>query len=308
MAAGRKQQVMVGALFILSLVVLIGGVLWFKNFRAGQKSVQVTVSFVSTSGLVKGDMVEVQGVPSGQVTGIRFEAGRALVDLDIDSTVPLTAGTTIVIENVGIMGQKMVSIRPGPPGSPLPEGTILVGSYQPGIPELMADLGGTLDAFGSMAGRIDSLLASMDTGDKQAFQRALSNMDVVMTEMAILMKESRGDMTASLRNLNKTTDALQKALVGKEDQINSTLASAARAAARLDTTMTSFSSTMATVDQTAQSLDALLSKLERGEGSMGKMMTDDAAHDELVATLREMRELFADVERNPKKYVKLSLF
>ncbi len=308
MAAGRKQQVMVGALFLLSLVVLIGGVLWFKNFRAGQKSVQVTVSFISTSGLVKGDMVEVQGVPSGQVTGIRFEEGHALVDLDIDSTVPLTAGTTIVVENVGIMGQKMVSVRPGPPGSPLPEGTILTGSYQPGIPELMADLGGTLDAFGSMAGRIDSLLASMDTGDKQAFQRALANMDIVMTEMAILMKESRGDMTASLRNLNKSTEALQKALVGKEDQINTTFANAARAAARLDTTMSAFSATLVTVDHTAQALDSLLLKLERGDGTLGKMVNDDSVHDELVATLREMRELVADVERNPKKYVKLSLF
>ena len=108
----RSNQIRVGVIFILAVIVLVAGVLWFKNFRISGRNVKATVEFPNTSGLVRGDPVEVSGVPSGQVSQIRYEDGRALVTLDLNRKVKLFRGSRFVIENVGIMGQKLVAIYP----------------------------------------------------------------------------------------------------------------------------------------------------------------------------------------------------
>ena len=66
MASERLRMIQVGVLFIFSILVLIAGVLWFKEFQFGQKRSVVIAEFPSTSGLIKGDNVEVSGVPSSR--------------------------------------------------------------------------------------------------------------------------------------------------------------------------------------------------------------------------------------------------
>ena len=101
----RGREVQVGAVFLLALVALIAGVLWFKDFTLGRKNKVVSVDFPTTSGLLKGDLVEVQGVNSGQVSDIHYEEGHSEVDLELDTGIELYPGTRFVIEYVGIMGQ-----------------------------------------------------------------------------------------------------------------------------------------------------------------------------------------------------------
>ena len=69
----RKLEIQVGIVFVLALAVLVLGVLWFKSYHYRAENVKMTVVFPKTSGLVRGDPVEVLGVPSGQVAEIRTE-------------------------------------------------------------------------------------------------------------------------------------------------------------------------------------------------------------------------------------------
>lgn len=302
MVTERSKHVEVGVLFIASIVALVTGVLWFKDFQFGKQRTQVTVQFPSTSGLVKGDAVEVQGVPSGQVSDIRFESGRALVILDLDKSAEVKEGTRFVIENVGIMGQKMVAVYPVEGNAPLVDpNSVLIGQYQPGIPQLMEDLGGTLDAFGRIAIRLETIMESFDETEAGSLRRTLASTEVMTSEMAAFLKDSRGDLSSAIRNFNDAMVQVNLALNGRADTIGRVLANTERATAHLDSTLT-------TLDGAAARIDSVLARTERGEGSLGKALGDDALYDELVITLRETRTLVADVRENPKKYVKLSLF
>ena len=66
--------------------------------------------------------------------------------------------------------------------------------------------------------------------------------------------------------------------------------------------------TLTALDSAAARVDSVLARMDRGDGTLGRVATDEALYDELVLTLRETRTLVADMRANPKKYVKLSLF
>jgi hypothetical protein len=48
--------------------------------------------------------------------------------------------------------------------------------------------------------------------------------------------------------------------------------------------------------------------VEAGEGTLGKLVNDDAAHDEFLAAVKEVRGLVEEIRDNPKSFIKVSLF
>ena len=56
------------------------------------------------------------------------------------------------------------------------------------------------------------------------------------------------------------------------------------------------------------SLDSIVKRVEAGEGTLGKLVNDDAAHDEFLAAVKEVRGLVEEIRDNPKSFIKVSLF
>lgn len=298
----RSQQIRVGMIFIASIVILVAGVLWFKNFKFGGANNRVTVEFTTTSGLVRGDPVEVRGVPSGQVSQIRFEDGRARVTLDLDKTVTLQADTHFTIENVGIMGQKLVAVYPGRDSVVLdPTSHLFKGGYQPGIPEFMSNLEGVLESFNRVTTRLDAILVAFSDSDQSSLRRTLKNTETITDDLARFTQETQGELSTSVRNFSLAMDDLHRTLTGREAQISALMDNAARTSARADTAL-------AALQAAAMQADSLLSRLNRGDGSMGKMMQDETLYRELTSTLSESRTLLADIKANPKKFFSFSVF
>ena len=59
---------------------------------------------------------------------------------------------------------------------------------------------------------------------------------------------------------------------------------------------------------TAANLDAVLKKLEAGQGSAGLLLNDPGMYRDTRALLQRLDSLTADFQRNPRKYIKFSVF
>ncbi|HSN68762.1 MAG TPA: MCE family protein, partial [Thermoanaerobaculia bacterium] len=59
---------------------------------------------------------------------------------------------------------------------------------------------------------------------------------------------------------------------------------------------------------TATSLDRVVNRLDRGEGSLGKAIQDSTLYMEMRETLKNTNELVKDIKKNPKRYLKIGLF
>ena len=65
---------------------------------------------------------------------------------------------------------------------------------------------------------------------------------------------------------------------------------------------------MANLKSTLSSFDTLLSSIENGEGSVGKLMKDESVYNNLEGATKQLEQLLEDMKLNPKRYVHFSLF
>ncbi len=297
----RNLQIQVGIAFIAGIVILIAGVLWFKGYHFARKSKMVTVEFPSTSGLVSGDPIEVRGVRSGKVSKIGFDEGRAVVDLEMDKRIDLHHDAKFVIENVGIMGQKQVQVDPGRMGRAIPPDSLFfIGTYQPGIPEVVQSMSSTLDAVQRLSVRLDTLMAAFDNIGNASVTRTLNNMVSITDDLAKFLVDTRGELSGSIRNFNEAMGDMHQAL-GAQGPFNEFVRSATRTSTRLD-------STLASLNSLSMRADSVMAQVEAGHGTVGSALRDDRLYHEMVGTVRETRALIEEIRRNPKKYLKISVF
>jgi phospholipid/cholesterol/gamma-HCH transport system substrate-binding protein len=65
------------------------------------------------------------------------------------------------------------------------------------------------------------------------------------------------------------------------------------------------SETVAKLDTTLTNVNNLISGLEQGEGTMGKLLKDEALYNNLKGASKEMEELLRDIKLHPKRYFRI---
>jgi phospholipid/cholesterol/gamma-HCH transport system substrate-binding protein len=51
-----------------------------------------------------------------------------------------------------------------------------------------------------------------------------------------------------------------------------------------------------------------VTRVQSGQGTLGLLATDSALYRETTETMRQFRELMADFQAHPRKYIKVSVF
>jgi len=87
----------------------------------------------------------------------------------------------------------------------------------------------------------------------------------------------------------------------REGQIRRTLDHFAAAAENLDRLSSR-------LDSLRTSLQSVAAKVDRGQGSLGRMVNDDKLYTDLAASVKSLRALIDDVRANPQKYFRFSVF
>jgi phospholipid/cholesterol/gamma-HCH transport system substrate-binding protein len=55
-------------------------------------------------------------------------------------------------------------------------------------------------------------------------------------------------------------------------------------------------------------MDSTLARIEQGEGNLGKLSKDEQLYQNLQGSLGRLNELIADIQKNPRKYFSFSVF
>jgi phospholipid/cholesterol/gamma-HCH transport system substrate-binding protein len=127
------------------------------------------------------------------------------------------------------------------------------------------------------------------------------------------MQRSSGKIDGTLTDLKAVTGTLNK----QKDQIsgiitNSNTVTRQLAEADLKKTITDVQSSMAGLKQTLQNADHALngvtevvSKINKGEGSLGKMMTDEQLYKDIKRLSTNADSLVNDMQQRPYRYIPL---
>lgn len=291
----RRDEVTVGILLTVAVIVLVVGTLWLV--RGGLRSgYPLFTRFAWGQSLRQGQPVLLAGVTIGYVADVRLKSDGFLdVDLRVNNEykVPKTAVAEVMA--IGIFGDAAVALKATGPSA---------NSYAAGdtVPSRAAASG--LDA---LTARADSITGSLhritktleaefvQTGGIREIRQTLGAANRFVAQMQSMAAEQNRNMTSTLASFRSAASAVDSS------EIASSLASFRETAANADSLMLRLSS------NTTQ-LQAILARLERGEGTAGKFLTDTMMYRDARNLLTRVDSLVADFQRNPRKYINLRVF
>ena len=303
---GIRKEVKVGLLITVALAALLWGLNYLKGKDVFTSKSKYYAVYEQVDGLVKSNPVFMNGFRIGIVNDISFSddhTGKLLVALLIDRDVFIPANSVARIYSVDLIGTKALKIEPGTSNIALVEGDTLSAELEIGIAGQVAPI---KDKTERLIESMDSLARSINRVlDQQARTRltsSLAHLEHILSEADLLISDPRSDLNRTLANTEAITLGLKS---GNEDmqkilynlsQITDTLSQA------------NIGGSIEQLDSTLSETRTVLKRLNNGEGSLGRMITDDSLYQNLNRTTRTLDLLLSDLKAHPGRYVHFSVF
>ncbi len=331
-----SREVKVGLLAIIAIFFAI----WGYKFVQGQNLFEDNNSYYTTfsdvTALAASSPVLLNGFKVGQVTAIKLnkdDVKKMDVHFIIDGGIPIPKNASVVMKSEGIVGGKILTVEfdsPCESGDCAPTGSFIEGRVlgllgsmvgtdevteymseaSVGIQEIIKTLGAegsegkvndivrNLDIAIARIADLSAASAKLISSSNSSINGILRNLDQLSSTIA----DNNKEITKILANVEQTTEGLSKVDYAKTtDNANKMMQDAS-------STMTEIKNTLTSLESTIQSVSSLGSKMDNGEGTMGKLMNDKELYENLNTTSRQLSLLLQDLRLNPKRYVNVSVF
>ncbi len=222
-------------------------------------------------GLVKNSAVKMAGIKVGTIDDIQLENGRAKVTIALDKSVPLTSSSRIELRTDGILGDRHVEILPGNPGDPAMPANAPITSVNEsaGLDNLMKEVGKIAKSLHQFTETLNK--ASQGRGDDSTpIGRIILNIEKVSRDLANITGENREKIAEILDRVKSLTGTLDK-------YVNT--------------------DTMAHLNSTLKNVDEITGKINRGEGTVGKLINDEQTVDELNTAIQNVNQAIGGFSR-----------
>jgi len=292
----RTREIQVGIAVIVALGLVIAGLMFFKNVRLTSGVKKYAVDFSAVEGLRVGDSVQVRGIRSGSVSGFDFLPDKVRVFIEVDDWIDLREDAEVVLVQKGIVGEVVLDVDPGTGPSVLP-GYVFTGRNAASIVTLGDKVNKALSEVTALSEELRHFLQQLRVEGEVI--GTLATAQRTLLELEGMMAENRDNLRRSLNNLADLTDTLNAKLA--EGQLDSTLAAAQLAATRVD-------SAMVELTAISRSAKVIMGRLEKGEGTAGRVLTDETLYDRADSTLQSLDRLLDQMRRDPKAFFKIEVF
>lgn len=295
----RRTEIEVGITVLVAVGILLWGVTWLKEFQI-QRSVRVwQVLFPQTGGLSGSDEVQVNGLKKGSVRAVHLTGDGVVVELALASEITLTRDSRVTIRNIGLMGEKVIAVDLRSTGGAWTEKDTIPGYYDKGIPEVMGDVALTISAVTELTARLSEMVGVADkNGDLTA---TMKNVRATSEELRVTVTESHKSLRGTLADFSDAARTTKALTTDRQAQLGKAIGDFSSAAARLD-------QLSGRLDSLSVALHSVTAKVDRGDGTLGRLVNDRKLYTDLATTVDSLRALIIDVKKNPKRYFKVSVF
>jgi phospholipid/cholesterol/gamma-HCH transport system substrate-binding protein len=297
---GKHREAWVGlfvvagvAAILITLAVLTDAALFRGRYI-------VTTNVPDAGGIRKGDPVSMRGVNIGRILGFSIGSEGVDVRLEIEGEYPIPSDSRVELKSSGLLGGMVADVIPGTSAGMARWGDRLEGRSGIGLFDKMDSLAGQAD---KVAIKVQGLLSDETVRDLQV---GAAGARTSLESLQAILKEQRGELRALTASLKRSAESMEKVTTGHELD---------RTVKRVDQLAEKLDGTLATLDKSSKSVESILARMDRGEGTLGKLSTDDTLYrnaSEASASLnkatQELNKLLADFQAHPRKYINLEIF
>lgn len=320
--------------FRVGLVVIAGIAAFFvllsflgKQKYSDKSTYRVTATFVDASGLGPKSRVQIAGIEVGIVDHIDLTPdARALATLRIRKDVVLREDARITKRSASLLGDFLLDVFPGTPGKPaIPDGGEIGKVLStPGVEDVFAALGDVTRDIqgitrslkdllgGDQVGSIKEIIKSMNevaVGLNKTIEKAGGRLDRILGDVEVLSGDVRGLAKGEQKNIeeilfnvrsftdqaNKVMFSLNKIVGSGEGELKDSVASVR---VTLDELQKALKGAQGVIETTKGAIDetrGVIARVEKGEGTIGKLMRDDGIALKIEKTLGDVNTLMAPI-------------
>ena len=336
----RRDELLVGFTILTALAVVVGGALWLSQRQMGQSGQTYLARFRTVGGMSAGTPVVLRGVQVGRVVGIALgEDDWVEASLEIRSIYEntLPPSPAVIAASASLFGEWQASIV-GQASSDITDPNVLrdlaeaaelgddawPGATLPDIGQLTAQAGRIASDIGAFSRRIQTAFDDEAVVHLQSSIRDFGQVAERINEFADQQTRVLGDVADNVRVtsgvITQTAEILQRVMARLDTataagELDSIIDNTQRVSADLRLAMDEFRGFMTMVNSNSGSLerilvgtDTLVTRLTEGPGTVARLMTDSTLYIEASLAIQELRALLADIQENPRKYFKFSVF
>lgn len=275
-------------LFVLVALILLA----YMSFRVGEygfgfkKGYIVNAVFDNAAGLEKDATVQIAGVEVGRVEEISLKDGKALVAMRIFPTIKLEKDAIASIKTHGILGDKYIEIQPG-----VEKASYIEEGGEIAEVERQADIDKLLRELGLIAEDVKavttSLRAVVGGEEGEASLRAIVNNTRELTEnLNNVVKQNDEKLGVMVTSLTRASKEMEKTFAALSD-VTGRIKRGEGTVGKLISDEGVFDN----LNETVASLKEITDRINRGEGTVGKLVNDEGVADNLNETLLSMRDI-----------------
>jgi len=305
------NQVKVGIFAFITIVIFILGFYFLKGINLFSTKSRYYATYSAVDGIYKSSPVLINGYRIGIVSDlfINPKTGEVVIEMLSENDFPIPTDSRASIQSTDLMGGKVVGIQLGKNTTYIQSGDTIQSVIKK-------------DLFGTVGDAIDPLMLKISN--------TLQNLDTVLNGVAIALNKNNpqstiGLLNTSLASISGITQSLEATLksgsldksLKNVESITSNIEKNNANIDRLLNNVATFTDNLKETDikQTIDNakiaigeLQLILAEINKGEGTIGKLVKDKKMYENLEAATSNLDKLLVDVKANPYRYVNVSIF
>jgi len=298
-----SRELKTGLVAIITIILFVWGFSFIKNNSIFKTERTFYAVYKNVQGLEASGLVTINGYKVGKIDDISFDShkkGFLIVKIGLNSDFKFSKKSIAKIYSSDLMGNKSLSIVPSYEGEIAKSGDTLKSDVEAGMFELLND------KIAPLQEKFESLVANTDS-----LMQKVNNILDEKTENNL--KVSINSLKNTLIVFGKTTKKINTLIDGNQNNINEILSNSKKISKNINSLTDSLNQadlagTIVKFHKTITNLDLILSNINNGKGSVGKLLKDDKLYRNFTNASKELEELLRDMKLHPKRYVHFSLF
>lgn len=289
---------------LIAAVVFIFGLNFLKgeDFFSGKKTYYV--EYPNIGGLMKSNPVLVNGFSVGRVEEISIlgiESDYSLrVTIVVDENVMVTDSTTAMLSSSDLLGGKAIVLNLGN-GAPLLSGGSLIPKTERSLTDVISDkaipvIDKVDTIFAKINNTVDDELQSSVKNSILELNKTIKNLKRASYQLNKAFSDITPPLVSTMTNFENLSDSL-KGISSDFRTVTNNLNSFTK---KLDET--SIQETLNKADSVMTNLNDVMQSIKDGDGTLGKLMTDDSVYINLNNALIALDSVATDLRVHPRQY------
>jgi phospholipid/cholesterol/gamma-HCH transport system substrate-binding protein len=307
---GSNTELKVGIFTVAGLGALAVIAVTLEGNPFAQKKQAFYTLLENVGGVGARTQVRTSGVQVGEVTSIEIMPLGAKVHFRVDGTVKIPTGSYIELRSRGILGDVFIEIVRNENGKEsIPTGSLIEKRKE------MNDFNALMESVGSIAKDLQTVSRSLaqvlgNEDGKSSMKNILTNIEQITTDTRDFISTERKNAAAAIQGIRDTVAKLNNIIDRNDGKIDETIRSVADVTRDLKVfsselrkivsgpnkehiknILASTDETVQNIQKTSAKIQLIVDKVEKGEGTLGQLVSKDDTANELKATLKNVQEL-----------------